>query len=301
MIDYSLFDTLPDSVTERSRPCSTLTSFRIGGEADIVITPSTEKDFVRAIRLCRENSIYHCVVGRGSNLLFDDRGFRGALILTEKIISVSVNGNVITAGCGASLGALSRFALDNSLTGLEFASGIPGTVGGAVYMNAGAYGSEIKDFCRSVRWYDAERDIIGKSCGDENGFSYRHSAYTDNGKTVLSADFELNPGKKEEIIEKMNELAAKRREKQPLTQPSAGSAFKRPEGAYAAALIDGCGLKGCSVGGAQVSEKHAGFIVSNGSATCSDVLKLIEYVRNTVYKETGYLLEPEIKYISENP
>jgi UDP-N-acetylmuramate dehydrogenase len=209
--------------------------------------------------------------------------------------NVSVCGNTVTALCGATLAKTAAAAANASLTGLEFASGIPGTVGGAVFMNAGAYGGEMKDVIKKVLCYD--KDGLREMNAEECDLSYRHSVFSENGGIVLSCMMELSQGDKEEIVHKTLELNRKRAEKQPLNFPSAGSTFKRPEGYFAAALIEESGLKGVSVGGAQVSEKHSGFVINMGGATCEDVLKLMDICKNTVYEKFGVILEPEVKIV----
>ena len=271
------------------------TSFKIGGNADLFVMPRSENELKKVIAFCKAESVNSYIVGNGSNLLVSDEGLRGAVIsFGKQFADISVNGTVITAQAGALLSNLCRFACDNSLGGLEFAFGIPGSVGGAVFMNAGAYGGEMKDVIVSVRalFPDGEiRDIPAA----EAGFGYRTSAFQSSGAIILSADFKLTPCDKAEIEAQMNDILGRRKDKQPLEWPSAGSAFKRPLNGFAAALIDNCGLKGFTVGGAQVSEKHAGFVINRGGATCEDVMELLSRVRETVLEKTGVELEAEIK------
>lgn len=280
-----------------NEPMSRHTTFKIGGPAKIFITPKNEQQAAAAIEACRELEKEFFVLGNGSNLLVSDNGFSGAVIsLSQKMCGMSREENCITAQAGENLASVCRFAANEGLGGLEFAFGIPGSIGGAVYMNAGAYGGELKDAVVSVRalFPDGEiRDIPAKQAD----FGYRHSAFEQNGAVILSAKFSLTPDKSGDIEARMRDIIERRRQKQPLEWPSAGSAFKRPENGFAAAMIDECGLKGYTIGGAQVSEKHAGFIINRGGATCEDVKALLEHVRETVYGKTGVMLQPEIKQL----
>lgn len=279
-----------------NEPMSRHTSFKIGGPADIFITAYDEYSILKIHNFCIENSIPLFIIGNGSNLLVSDKGIRGAVLKYggDKIVC---DGKIIICHSGASLHALCETARSYALTGLEFAHGIPGTVGGAVVMNAGAYGGEMKDVVKKV--YHVSN---GNLCAYEREhleFAYRKSVYTEKNYAITKVEFELEPGDKQEISARMNELMEKRRTKQPLNFPSAGSVFKRPAGHFAGALIEACGLKGCRIGGAKVSEKHAGFIVNTGGATCDDVLKLIEKIKETVLSQTGVVLECEIKTVGE--
>lgn len=285
----------------RGEPLAPRTTFKIGGPADRLVLVENTAQLSGLLRVLHKEGIPMLLLGRGSNLLVGDRGFRGAVLCLEgefKSVALLSDGVTLRAGAGASLATLCACARDNGLTGLEFAWGIPGSVGGAVYMNAGAYGGEMKDVTALVRHMGPD-GVRGSFGPDELGFSYRHSAYMGSGLTVTSADVRLAHGHREEIAAKMEELMAKRKEKQPYSAPSAGSAFKRPKTGYAAALIEECGLKGRSVGGAQVSGKHAGFIINTGGATCRDVLELMDLVRETVLRQTGVELEPEIRVTGE--
>ena len=276
-------------------PMSRHTTFKIGGSADIFVVPKDENEVSKAIKFCKEEKIKYYLVGNGSNLLVGDNGLRGTVIsFGKKFGEITLNGDIITAKAGALLSNVCRFACDNSLEGMEFAFGIPGSVGGAVFMNAGAYGGEMKDIVVSVRALFPNGEIRDITA-DEAGFGYRSSAFQKNGAVILSADFKLCRGDRTEIETKMNDILQRRRDKQPLEWPSAGSAFKRPQNGYAAELIDRCGLKGFTVGGAQVSEKHAGFVINRGEATCDDVLSLLDQVRDIVFEKTGIMLEAEIK------
>lgn len=285
-------------------PMSNHTTFRIGGPAALFIRPSSVSQVSILARFLNEKKgkdFPWLMIGNGSNLLFRDEGFPGAVIqLGSAFSSISLEADGrIRCQSGTMLAALSRFAAEHSLTGLEFACGIPGTVGGAIYMNAGAYGGEVSGVISSVTHLrfsgaDIQMETLPSSVLD---FSYRHSRYQDTDDWILEAVFQLKPGNREQSLAQMEQLLSARREKQPLDYPSAGSTFKRPEGSYASLLIDQCGLKGFSVGDAQVSEKHAGFVVNRGNATCAQVLELMEKVREKVYTRTGYLLESEIQIV----
>ncbi len=279
-------------------PMSRQTSFKVGGNADIIAFPSTEEELISILKKAEENAIPCITIGNGSNLLIKDCGIRGIVIKTTSMNpEIVVDGDVIRCSAGTSLSKLCITALENSLTGLEFAYGIPGTVGGAIYMNAGAYGGEIKDVLTSVCHITPEMDIRNVNADNLN-LGYRKSFYSENpGYIICSAKFRLQKGSKDEIKSKMDDLIGRRKDKQPLEFPSAGSTFKRPEGYFAGALIEQCGLKGYRIGGAEVSEKHAGFIINRYSGTASDVLELIEYVKNTVKENTGVTLEPEVKIL----
>ena len=275
-------------------PMRNHTTFRIGGPADILITVRSADELSTVVKTCRELGVDWMILGKGSNLLVSDDGIAGAVIaLDGDFKSFEVSGNTVTCGAALSLSKLCTVAAENSLSGLEFAYGIPGSVGGAVFMNAGAYGGETKDAVTRVDYLTPEGDLGSYTAG-ELDFSYRHSVFKDNGYIILSAEYTLKPDDKEAILARMDDYMDRRRTKQPLEYPSAGSTFKRPEGAYAGALIQQCGLKGTSVGGAQVSEKHSGFIINTGSATCGDVMELIRLVQDTVKRETGYILECEV-------
>lgn len=279
-------------------PMKDHTTFRIGGPADYYILVHSIKELTEVIELCVEYDVDYMLTGNGSNLLVDDNGLRKAVIrLVGDFKEISVKDNVITCGAGATLARLCTFALNCSLSGLEFAYGIPGTVGGAVYMNAGAYGGEMKDVLLTVT-HLTPSGVVETVLADSLDLSYRHSIYCSNNCTVLSAEFRLTPDTEEAIKARMDDFMNRRVTKQPLDYPSAGSVFKRPEGAFAAALIEQCGLKGLTVGGAQVSTKHSGFIVNIGGATCEDVMNLVKKVQQIVKEQTGYNLEREIIYLS---
>ena len=280
-----------------NEPLAAHCTFKIGGPAQLFVQPQTEQQLCSAAALCKEQAVHYYLLGNGSNILFADEGFAGVVIDISALGSdIAVEGNMLTAGAGVRLAALCRAALEHGLSGLEFAYGIPGTVGGAVYMNAGAYGGEMKDVLTVVRYLTAEGEVVQASAA-ELDLSYRHSIFEENGGCILSAQFALQPGNAADIRAKMDELMAKRVDKQPLDKPSAGSTFKRPAGAFAAALIDQCGLRGFRHGGAAVSEKHCGFVVNLGGATCADVLALCDEVRAIVKEKTGYELEKEIRVV----
>lgn len=273
-------------------------TFRIGGPADLVISPQTAEDITAAIRFARENHIPIMPLGRGSNVMFADEGYRGAILHLGKNFAkvCEKEDDILVCESGARLADVCEEACRLGLAGLEFAFGIPGSIGGAVYMNAGAYGGEMKDVVTSVTHLE-EDGTITTIAGADAQFAYRHSIYCGSGKVILQVTLALSPGDKSEIREKMDDIMARRRDKQPLELPSAGSTFKRPEGAYASALIDQCGLKGRSVGGAQVSEKHAGFVVNKGGATAADVMELIRIVQEEVKAKTGFALESEVRVL----
>lgn len=279
-------------------PMKEHTSFKTGGNADILINPKDDEVVKAILTFTKENTTPLTVVGNSSNLLVSDDGIRGIVLKTAGgLCDISLSGNIITAGTGVSLAKLCLFALDNSLSGLEFAYGIPGTVGGAVYMNAGAYGVEIKDVLKCVTHITPELITEQKSVG-ELSLSYRHSFYSDNdGYFILNAQFELQKDDPKLIKERMDNFLLRRKSKQPLEYPSAGSTFKRPEGYFAGKLIEDCGLKGYRVGGAMVSEKHAGFVINYDNATTGDILNLISYIQKTVKEKTGVTLETEVKIL----
>ena len=286
---------LPGLEIRENEPLSLHTSFRIGGPARVLALPGSAGELARLCRILRELGEKPLVLGNGSNVLAPDEGLDRCVAVTAKAERAEVRGDVMEADCGASLTALAAKAAKAGLGGLVFAYGIPGTLGGALVMNAGAYGGEMKDVTEETRFLDEnlEERVFR---GAEQGFGYRKSAFT--GDTVLlSARLRLQPGDPEALREECRALLEKRRSSQPLELPSAGSAFKRPEGAYAAALIDQAGLKGLRVGGAMVSGKHAGFIVNAGGATASDVKRLLDTVRERVFKDTGITLEPEIRML----
>ena len=277
-----------------NEPMSAHTTFKIGGPADIMITVNTIDELQTALSACKASGIPMMILGNGSNLLVSDDGIEGAVIaLDGDFKEITVDGDVITSGAGAKLSRLCTVALENSLSGLEFAYGIPGSVGGAMYMNAGAYGGEMKDVALSVTALSPDGEIR-EVPADALQLGYRTSVFKTNGDIILFSKYQLHNGDKDAIKAQMDDVMNRRKSKQPLEFPSAGSVFKRPEGAFAGTLIEQCGLKGKTVGGAQVSEKHAGFIINVGGATCDDVMNLVKLVQDTVKSETGYYLEREI-------
>ena len=280
-------------------PMARHTTFRVGGPADYFVRPVDVEQIPALISLGRMENIPYFILGNGSNLLVSDEGYRGMIInIADNMNDVDIHDGVIRAQAGAMLTKVGRLARDNSLTGLEFASGIPGTIGGAVYMNAGAYGGEMKDVVVSVRAMDTDGRVYDLSV-DEMDFSYRHSVIGERGLVVLEVMMKLAEGNLDEIDSRMNELAEARRSKQPLEYPSAGSTFKRPEGYFAGKLIMDAGLRGYSVGGAQVSEKHCGFVVNRGGATASDVMTLIRDVQDKVREEFEVELETEVRLLGQ--
>lgn len=275
------------------------TTFKIGGPADYFLMPDKGEDVGRVIKICKEKEIPYFILGNGSNLLVGDGGYRGTVIqIYRNMSSVTVEGNEITAQAGALLSAVAAAAKNASLTGFEFAGGIPGTIGGAVVMNAGAYGGEMKDVLTEVTVMNAEGDIFTLPT-EELELGYRTSIIKTAGYIVLEAKIRLKEGDPEVIRETMKDLTIRRTTKQPLEYPSAGSTFKRPEGYFAGKLIMDSGLAGYQVGGAQVSEKHCGFVINAGDATAGDVRTLMDNVRDIVYKKYGVTLEPEVKFLGE--
>lgn len=290
---------LPGMLLLEAEPMARHTTFRIGGPADLLAQPSSEEELLLAMKLAEEQDVPVTVVGNGSNLLVRDGGIRGlVLLLGERFSGVSVEGEEIFAQAGATLAKLSAVAQRAGLAGLEFASGIPGTLGGGVAMNAGAYGGQLSDalVSASVLEDGAVRDFSR----EDMQMGYRTTRILKRGGIVLSARFRLTPDAPDAIGMRMRELNARRREKQPLELPSAGSTFKRPEGYFAGALIEGAGLKGVQLGGAMVSVKHAGFVVNVGGATARDVLELIVHIRKTVRAKYGVELETEIRVLGED-
>lgn len=296
-------DYLPDVRIAAEEPMARHLSFRVGGPARRMAFPDRAEQMVLLASFARECGAKPLVIGNGTNLLVSDRGLNRLVISTAGLRQIEMGSDpcAVRAEAGVSLARAADFACKRSLTGLEFAHGIPGTVGGAVYMNAGAYGSEMSQVIGSVSVLFPEEGVREILCG-EMRFSYRHSLLTECPEAViLRAEFRLSPGDPAAIQEQMRELMEKRRASQPLEYASAGSTFKRPEGHYAGALIEQCGLKGLTTGGAQVSEKHAGFIINRGGATCEDVLGLIRQVQERVLAETGVRLEPEVRILDVDP
>jgi len=299
-LDVWTADYLPDMAYEKAVPLRRYTSFRIGGAARRMAFPRSGEELILLVSRAQELGARPFVLGNGTNVLFPDEGVERLVISTREMNRVcrGENENEIIAECGASMANTAVFAQKAGLSGLEFAHGIPGSVGGGVTMNAGAYGGELAQVIGSVTVLFPDEGIRTLS-GGEMSFSYRHSLLTERPEAVvLRVAFRLQPGKPEEIRAKMDELMARRKASQPLEYPSAGSTFKRPEGYYAAALIDQCGLKGLTVGGAQVSEKHAGFVINRGGATCADVTALMAEIQRRVKAQTGVELEPEVRVIT---
>ena len=277
-------------------------SFRIGGPAPLLLLPRSAGELADLCVWLAKKGQTPFLMGNGTNLLFPDEGLRRVVVKTCQnagAITVDEAAGTVAAECGATLSRTAAAAQSAGLAGLEFAHGIPGSVGGGVVMNAGAYGGELKDVVAETEYLDGETMTVRTLRGAEHEFSYRHSLLSEREGVVLRTVFALASGDPAAIAARMQELAEKRRNSQPLDMPSAGSTFKRPQGGFAAALIDQAGLKGFSVGGAQVSPKHAGFVVNTGGATCDDVLRLMEHIRKTVYDRAGILLEPEVRIIRE--
>ena len=276
-------------------PLSSYSTMRVGGPASYAAFPQDGVELSALISCARENKLKYIIVGNASNILFSDHGFDGLVIFTTAMRAVRWDGASVTAECGASLTGLSAAATKKGLSGLEFAFGIPGTVGGAVYMNAGAYGSQISAILTEST-YLRGTEILQRTA-EEHQFGYRTSIYRSNDDIILSAKFTLTPKSPSEIAEQAEKNMASRKSKQPLEYPNAGSVFKRPEGAFPGALIEQAGLKGFRIGGAEFSEKHANFIVNKGNATADDVLRLTEFAQKEVFRRFGILLETEIIYI----
>lgn len=289
-------DNIPNLKLERDFPLAKLTSFRIGGPAALAAFPKSEEELSQLLMLCAEQGAAPVILGAGTNVLAPDAGLNKLVIVLKDALEgmEQVSDTCIRVMAGVTMSRAAVFAAGLNLGGLEFAHGIPGTIGGGVYMNAGAYGGEIKDVCTRVRIMEPDGTARWIT-NEEAAFSYRHSAIEDNPWIVVAAEFELTPRPESEVWAKMKELIGKRRASQPLDLPSAGSAFKRPVGGYAAALIDQTGLKGFQIGGAAVSEKHAGFVVNLGGATAADVQELLQAVSDRVFDRTGIRLEPEVR------
>lgn len=275
-----------------------LTTFRIGGKADLGVYPKTREELEKAVNTAKMLAIPYYVVGKGSNLLVDDKGYRGVIIFTSAMNDVVIFGNEVYADAGVSLTSLAREVGRKGLSGMEKLCGIPGSVGGAVYMNAGAYGGEMKDITLYSDYYSPTLGF-GRLEGDEQGFDYRKSAYTGSDKIILGCKIKLCEKNADEIHAEEEEHLRARREKQPLEYPSAGSTFKRYPGRFTGKMIEEAGLKGFRVGGAVVSEKHAGFLINDNDATCLDMITLIKAVREKVYEKEGVRIECEVKYLSE--
>ena len=282
-----------------NEPMSRHTSFRIGGPADLLVSPKSEQGLCCAVDAAKQAGLPLTVLGNGSNVLVHDEGIRGVVLcIGNGFADVQVDGDCVVGQSGALLSILSNEAYKAGLTGLEFAGGIPGSLGGALFMNAGAYDGQMADAVVSTRYYDMEQGKIGEITGDAHAFGYRNSIFKSHPEwIVLTGVMRLQQGDPQEIRAKMDDFAQRRREKQPLNFPSAGSTFKRPTGYFAGKLIQDAGLMGCTIGGAQVSEKHAGFVINRGDATCADVLALMNHVQEEVMKQFGVQLEPEVRIL----
>jgi UDP-N-acetylmuramate dehydrogenase len=274
------------------------TTFRAGGNADVLVTPETYEQVRDVIKLCVENEVNYFLLGKGSNILVRDGGIRGVVIKLSKLDKIDITDDKVIAQSGASLIKTAIKSAKEGLTGLEFASGIPGTIGGAVTMNAGAYGGEMANVIENVVIVDNDFNIVTLSRKELN-FSYRHSVVQDHGYIVLEVTFKLEKGDYKQIKNKINELTEKRTQKQPLEYASAGSTFKRPLGYFAGKLVQDCGLKGYKIGDAEVSEKHSGFIINKGNATANQIIDLIHYVQQIVLKKFNVKLETEVKIIGQ--
>ena len=280
----------------KNEPMSKHTSFKIGGEADYFVTVKSTDELLAVIKALKENGVPYFIIGKGSNLLISDKGIEGAVINLCSLDGIKTEGELITASAGASLAAVCAKALENSLTGMEFAYGIPGTVGGALYMNAGAYGGEMSQIVDSCEYIDSDGQVKRMLLCNMR-LSYRKSIFCQGNMIITSVNLRLKKGNSDDIRLKMEDFLERRKSKQPLEFPSAGSTFKRPEGNFAGTLIEKNGLKGAAVGGAAVSKKHAGFIINTGGATCEDVKKLIEHIKKTVLAADRVALEPEVIFI----
>ena len=282
-----------------NEPMANHTTFKVGGPADVFVIPKTIDDMVFILAACRDNGVPYFVIGNGSNLLVRDGGIRGVVISMSELCDFSLlDGDKIYAQAGCMMPEISKFALEHSLAGLEFAEGIPGSIGGGVVMNAGAYGGEMKDVFYAAQVIDKKCDLIDMDLCTMD-FSYRSSYAQEHGLIICGIVMQLTQGNRAEIAEKMSGYRARRQEKQPLRMPSAGSTFKRPPGYFAGKLIMDAGLRGFSIGGAQVSEKHCGFVVNKGGATASDILTLIEHVQAIVLEKFDVTLETEVKIVGE--
>ncbi len=293
---------VPEDRVLRNEPMSRHTSFRIGGPAEAFVIANNEDELAAVLAAVTAAGAEHMLIGNGSNLLVSDEGYPGIIIkLGGEFESIEVDPDDphrVKAGAAMLMSRTSAFLTEHGLSGFEFASGIPGSIGGAVFMNAGAYGGEIKDVVRAVRIMEPDGTGLRTVSNEDMQFSYRHSMAEDRGIIVLSAEMELTEDEPEAIMARVSELQSRRNSKQPVNYPSAGSTFKRPVGGYAAALIEQSGLKGFTAGGAQVSEKHSGFVINTGGASCEDVLAVMRHVREKVYADSGILLEPEVRLIN---
>ena len=302
-MNQSFYDKLSNIIGKDSilvdEPMSRHITFRVGGSADFFVTPGTKEEVRDAVRVCKEEKMPYYIIGNGSNLLVSDKGYRGVIIqIYKEMNEVTVEGDIIKAQAGALLSGIAAKALAAELTGFEFASGIPGTIGGACVMNAGAYGGEMKDVLESVTVLTGEGEIL-KISREDLELGYRTSVIARKGYVVLEATLKLEHGEGAKIKAYMDELKEKRVTKQPLEYPSAGSTFKRPEGHFAGKLIEDAGLRGFQVGGAQVSEKHCGFVINRDHATAADIMELMRQVQIRVKENSGVDLEPEVKMLGD--
>lgn len=287
-------------IVRYDEPLKNHTTFKIGGNCIALIEPREVSDIVETIKICRENSIKFFVIGNGSNLLVPDEGYNGVIIkLKSEFSTIQVEGEYLIVNSGAKLSEVYTVAYENSLTGFEFASGIPGTIGGAIYMNAGAYGGEMKDIVESVQVLDLDNFELRELKNEELEFSYRKSIIQRKNYIVTTIKLKLQKGNKEEINAVYEDLRERRNSKQPLNFGSAGSTFKRPEGHFASKLIEDAGLKGYHINDAWVSEKHSGFVVNKGNASYKEVMELIEYVQNVVFEKFGVKLETEVRILKD--
>ena len=296
-MDYSQIEALcseSNTTIEHNISLKQYSSMKVGGECDILVKPGCETVLAKLLTVCRSSKIPFFVLGKGTNVLFSDNGFHGVVILIgNEMGGITVEGNEITALAGATVNMICKTALENSLSGAENLYGIPGTAGGALYMNAGAFGSEMKDIVVKCRFID-ENGSINEMNAEDMELGYRTSVFCKRNFVITSVTMRFENGDKEKIRARMDEVMQRRREKQPLEYPSCGSTFKRPKNGFAAALIEECGLKGYSIGGAQVSEKHSGFVINKGGATSDDITKIVEYIKETVLKTKGVELECEM-------
>lgn len=292
---------IPASRIIKDADMSRYTSFKAGGRADLLVMPADCDELVYITKTLNAEGVPYMIIGNGSNILVKDGGYRGVIVrIGDGFSDIRTEGDSIIAGAGALMSQVARKALEAELTGFEFASGIPGSIGGGVFMNAGAYGGEIADVIEYATVLEKATGSIRVMTASELELSYRHSALQQSGDTVLDVKLSLKKGRYGDIAEEMKTLTARRNDKQPVQYPSAGSFFKRPEGYFAGKLIQDAGLKGLSVGGAKVSSKHSGFIINTGTATASDILSLMRLVQNTVYDRFGVMMEPEVRIIGED-
>ncbi len=299
MIENKLISLLGENNVLKNEPMKNHTTFKIGGQADFVVFPENNEQIIALLTLSKSENIPLTILGNGSNILVGDKGIDGIVaITTRNMKKAEIDGETVYAQSGILLSRLANLIYEKSLTGFEFASGIPGSLGGAIYMNAGAYGEEMSNIVKDVTFIDKENNIKTISAFDCD-FGYRHSCFMENDCVILGCTLTLKKGNKEEIKSKTEDLKERRFSKQPLNMPSAGSTFKRPTGHFAGALIEEAGLKGFKIGGAEISEKHAGFVVNTGNATAKDVLDVIEHTQKTIYEKFKIKLSPEVKMIGK--